>query len=86
MSNYYYCPACSSITQRESSAKSIKSYCEETSKDTKITLINNADELAVKLRRKYLKNNFDLSSFKPKERIFLEMAFEQGVKVVFNNL
>lgn len=84
--NYYYCSKCHRITQRDSDAKKIKSTCEETGKKGFITKIKNADELATKLRKVFLKNQFDLDSFKPKQRIFLEMAFEQGAKVVFNAL
>jgi thymidylate kinase len=84
--NYYYCSKCHAITKRESKAKKIKSICDATGKKVFITNIKNADELATKLRKAFLKNTFDLKSFKPKERIFLYMAFEQGAKVVFNRL
>ena len=60
--------------------------CDATNKTVFITRIKNADELATKLRKFFLKNAFELNSFKPKERMFLEMAFEQGAKVVFNGL
>ena len=86
MINYYYCNKCHAISQRESKAKKIKSICDETKQTVFITKIKNADELAVKMRKVFLKNAIDLDSFKPKQRMFLELAFEQGVKVVFNSL
>lgn len=84
--NYYYCSKCHAITQRDSKAQKIKSMCDATGKTVFITRIKNADELAIKLRKAFLKNSFQLESFKPKERVFLEMAFEQGAKVLFNAL
>ena len=84
--NYYYCSKCHAITKRESKAQKIKSMCDTTGKTVFITRIKNADGLAVKLRKAFLKNAVELDSFKPKERMFLEMAFEQGAKVVFNSL
>jgi hypothetical protein len=84
--NYYYCPKCHAITQRESNAEKIKSMCDETGKTVFITKIKNADDLAIKLRKAFLKNKFNLKSFTPKEKLFLECAFEQGAKVVLNSL
>jgi len=84
--NYYYCSKCHAITKRESKAQKIKSTCDTTGKKVFITKIKNADELAIKLRKEFLKNAFELKTFKPKDRMFLEMAFEQGAKVVFNGL
>ncbi len=84
--NYYYCSECHSITKRESKAQKIKSACDTTGKTVFITRINNADELAIRLRKTFLKNIIDLDSFKPKERMFLEMAFEDGAKIVLNAL
>jgi hypothetical protein len=84
--SYYYCSECHAITKRESKAQKIKSNCEATGKKIFITKIKDADELAVKLRKGFLKNAFELKTFKPKERMFLEIAFEQGAKVVFNGL
>lgn len=84
--NYYLCNKCYGIIERDSNKKEIKSICDETSKDSKLLLIESADKLAETLRKKYLKNLLALDSFKPNERLFLEMAFEQGAKVVFNSL
>ncbi len=84
--NYYYCSQCHAITKRESKAQKIKSMCDTTGKTVFITRIKNADKLAIKLRKTFFKNVFELNSFKPKERMFLERAFEQGAKVVFNGL
>lgn len=84
--NYYYCPKCFAITTRESSAKKIKSYCDRFYTETFIKRIDSADELAVKFRKEFLKNAFDLGSFKGFERGLLESAFEQGAKVVFNRM
>jgi hypothetical protein len=60
--------------------------CDETGKNSFLIKIESADKLAIKLRKMFLKNQFELSSFTPKEKTFLEMAFEQGVKVTFNGL
>jgi TRAP-type uncharacterized transport system substrate-binding protein len=84
--NYYYCSKCHTITQRDSKAQKIKSMCDLTGKTVFITRIKNADELAIKLRKVFLKNLIGLNSFKTKEKLFLEMAFEQGAKVVINAL
>jgi hypothetical protein len=84
--NYYYCSQCHTITKRESYAKKIKSTCSETDKTAFLTKIENADQFAIKMRKAFLKNQFELSSFKKKDRMFLEQAFEQGAKVVFNAL
>lgn len=84
--NYFLCNKCDGITARDSNKKKIKSMCDETGKDSTLVLIESADKLAVKLRKKYLKNIVDLASFKPIDRTFLEIAFEQGAKIVFNRL
>lgn len=55
-----------------------------TGKTIFITKVKNGNELAKKLRRYFLKNQFELKSFTKKERMFLEMAFEQGSMVTFN--
>ena len=86
MSNWYYCSKCKKITKRESSNKTIKSTCMDTDKRSTLHRIDSADELAVKLRKYFLKNAIDLKSFTRKERLFLNMAFEQGAKVVFNGI
>ena len=86
MKNYYLCNKCFGITKRESKAKKIKSDCTETNKKATLNRIDSADELAIKLRKEFLKNLIELDSFKPKQITFLEMAFEQGAKVVFNRL
>jgi hypothetical protein len=84
--NYFFCTKCCGIIQRDSEKKKIKSYCDETCQRSFIVKIGNADDLAVKLRKRYLKNSIDLKSFSLKERIFLKIAFEQGAKVAFNRL
>ena len=86
MENYYLCPSCNGITKRESNKVTIKSKCDETGKVTRLKIIANADYLAMNLRKKYLKNLLDLRSFTRREQLFLNMAFEQGAKVVFNRL
>ena len=86
MINYYLCPKCLGIVQRESKAKTIKSMCDETGQDVVLIRIDNVEKLAVKLRKKFLENLIDLSTFNPKDIFFLEMAFEQGAKVVLNRL
>jgi len=60
--------------------------CNTTGKTVFITRIKSADELAITLRKVFLKNAVELDSFKPKERMLLEAAFEQGAKVVFNKM
>jgi len=40
MMGIYYCPECKSIQHRDSMKKWIKSYCEETGKETRIIRIN----------------------------------------------
>lgn len=82
--NWYYCSKCNSITQRDSENTRIKSTCKETGARSFLVKIDNADELAIKLRKKFLKNMIDLKSFSRHDRYFLEMTFEQGAKVVFN--
>lgn len=86
MENYYLCDKCFGITKRSSKAKSIKSDCTEANEKATLTKINSADDLAIELRKEYLSNMFDLDSFKPKQVLFLEQAFEQGAKIVFNRL
>jgi len=60
--------------------------CDQSGEYSFLVIVESADKLAVKLRKVFLKNGIDLSSFSPKERIFLKMTFEQGVKVTFNGL
>lgn len=84
--NYYLCPECCAITQRESGANRIKSDCLSSGKIKTLVRIKNAEDLAKRLSKLFLKNQFDLNSFKPKERLYLKMAFEQGVKVVYNGI
>ena len=60
--------------------------CDQTGKTSTLVKVENANELAAKLRKYFLKNQFELSSFSPKERKFLEIAFEQGVMVTFNGI
>lgn len=60
--------------------------CDQSGKDSILRKIESTDKLARKLRKKFLKKQFELSSFKPKQKLFLKIAFEQGVKVTFNGL
>lgn len=85
MTNPYYCSCCNRIQIRESDKKTIKSYCEESHKYVRLKLIEDVGLLARKLRRKYLNNMIDTGSFK-EDKVFLEMAFEQGVTVLFNSI
>lgn len=86
-SNLYLCNKCSAIVERESNAKKIKSTCSETgNKKSTLTKIENADKLAVILRKRFLKNILVLDTFTQKEKHFLYMAWEQGAKVVFNRI
>lgn len=84
--NLYYCEKCNLISPRESKLNKIKSICDITGGNVFLTRVKNIDDLSVKLRKVYLKNEFDLESFKPKDRRFLEIAFEQGCKVALNSL
>ena len=85
--NWYLCNNCSGIIERDSKAKRIKSTCEESgNKPSILTKIENADKLAPILRKRFLKHIIELKSFTPKERMFLNMAWEQGAKVVFNRI
>lgn len=84
--NWYHCTNCNVITQRDSEKKTIKSTCEITGKKSTLVKVENANELATKLRKRFLKNAFDLKSFSPTERKFLEIAFEQGSMVTFNGI
>jgi hypothetical protein len=86
MKNYYLCPKCNRILQRESTKKTIKSDCGELGGSVTLTRIDSADKLAEALRKVFLKNAFELDSFKPQELRLLKAAFEQGVKVTFNAL
>jgi acetyl-CoA carboxylase beta subunit len=86
MSNYYLCPKCFAISLRDTEKQKIKSFCDETGQSAFMTRIDSADKLAVKFREKYLKNLVDFSSFNWRDKVFLEMAFEQGAKVIFNSL
>lgn len=84
--NWYHCSNCNVITQRDSEKKRIKSTCKVTGKKSTLVKIEDANKLAEKLRKKFLKNIIDLKSFTPKERFFLYMAFEQGSMVTFNGI
>lgn len=83
---YYFCSCCYGIIQRESNKNSIKSYCDNSGKNTRMIKIKGSHWLAKKLRLIFLKNQFELKSFTQKERKFLSMAFEQGVLVTFNGI
>ncbi len=76
---HYHCEQCNKITRRKSSRIKIKSYCDSTGKDTFLVKINNADDIAEKMSTVFLKNQFDLKTFKPKEVELLNIAFEQGL-------
>lgn len=84
--NWYHCSNCNVITQRDSEKKTIKSICEITGKKSTLVKVENANKLAEKLRKKFLKNIIELKSFSPAERKFLYMAFEQGSMVTFNGI
>lgn len=84
--NWYHCSNCNVITQRDSEKKRIKSTCEANGAKSTLAKVENANKLAKKLRKQFLKNIIDLKSFTPKERMFLYMAFEQGSMVTFNGI
>ena len=84
--NLYYCPKCKTIAQRDSKSKTIKSTCSETGKKSILVKVDDTYLLSVKFRKYFLKNAIDLNSFTKKERLFLNMAFEQGAQVVLNSL
>ena len=86
MNNNYLCDKCFGIIKRNSSKPTISSYCDETGKDATLTKIKNAEEFAIHLREEFLKYQFELSSFKPKQRQFLEMAFERGAIITYNRI
>lgn len=48
--------------------------------------LDELNRLVLNLRKNHLKHNIDLNSFKPKERIFLEIAFDAGATCMFNRL
>lgn len=50
----YYCKYCNHITLRDSEAKTIKSYCDEASKNVRLTRIDNPDKIARELMKKFL--------------------------------
>lgn len=82
--NLYVCPGCMQIVKRTSDKKSMKSHCLELNKEFMIQRIDNPDDVIVKMRKRFLKGRFDLTSFDTDHRAFLESAFEQGATVMFN--
>lgn len=64
----------------------MKSFCTEFNRQTTLVRIDSPDKLAKKLRKRFLGNMFALKGFKQVDRMFLEMAFEQGAQVVFNRI
>lgn len=87
MSNWYLCPRCSAIVERDSKAKTIKSVCSEMgNKKVRLTKIVDADKLAPILRKRFFKYIVDVKTFSKKEQMFMRIAWEQGAKVVFNRI
>ena len=84
--NWYHCSNCNVITQRNSKKKTIKSTCEITDKKSTLVRVDDALKLAIKLRKRFLKNHFDLKNISKSERRMLELAFEQGSMVTFNGI
>lgn len=84
--NFYQCNKCNRIMIRESDKKRIKSYCDEMKKDGILIRIDDKNKMIKKMRKKHLKHGVDLSTFKSKDRLFLEYAFEQGATVMFNSI
>lgn len=81
----YQCSQCHRINIRRSNKKQIKSYCDEMQKDGILMRIDDEKKMVEQFRIRHLQAGVDLSSFKPKMRMFLEMAFEQGATVMFNS-
>lgn len=86
MGNKYKCSACGKIVSRDSDKKWIKSMCDSSGKIVRLMKIEFNDKLIDKLCKEYLPNKFDLKSFKEKEILFLELAFQQGANVMMNYL
>lgn len=86
MNNHYLCPCCSAIVPRESDKNTIVSSCDESGKTVKLRLVKSADELSRILRKRFLKNILELETFTKSDRMFLNMAWEQGAQVVFNRI
>ena len=84
--NWYHCSNCNIITQRDSNKKTIKSNCEKNDKKSTLARIDNASQLAKKLRKAYLHNGVDLKNSTPSEKAIFKMIFEQAVIVTFNNI
>lgn len=82
--NYYVCPKCCSLHKRKSKAKTVKSYCTQSRQEVKLLRVENAHDLAKMMCNVYLPNNIDVTSFKPKMRMFLEIAYEAGAIVMYN--
>jgi hypothetical protein len=84
MENKYKCNLCGKVVSRDSEKKWIKSYCDETGKTTRLMKIEFNSKLVTKLCDEFLPKGRDLSTFKPKEILHLQMAFEQGAAVMMN--
>ena len=82
--NKYKCNLCGEIVSRDSNKKWIKSFCEKTGKMTRLIKIEFNDKLVTKLCNEYLPKGRDLSTFDASEKLHLQMAFEQGVRVMMN--
>lgn len=83
--NFYYCPKCHAITERESDKVRVRSFCDESGKSVFIQKVVSADSIATKLRRVFLKNNIRLEECTRKEQLLFKMTFEQGAKVAINS-
>lgn len=84
MENKYKCNHCKKVVTRDSDKKWIKSDCEETGVTTRLIKIEFNEKLVEKLCKEYLPKGRDLSTFSRKEKLHLEMAFNQGANVMMN--
>lgn len=84
--NWYYCSKCGQIISREAKSERLKSYCDTSNTRAVMTKIKSADQLAIKLRKEYLKNLVNLSEFNQNDTIILKAVFEQAVSIVFNKI
>ena len=86
MKNKYKCNLCGKIVSRDSDKKWIKSICDETNKVTRLMKIEFNHKLITKLCKEYLPKGRDLTTFNKKEKLHLQMAFEQGATVMMNHI
>lgn len=84
MTNKYKCNLCGKVVSRDSDKKWIKSYCDETNWKTRLIKVEFNYKLVAKLCKKYLPEGIDLTTFSRREKLYLQMAFEQGATVMMN--